>query len=297
MKRLQSLQSLTIVAAAALMLLPAQWSSAQTRSGRSGGSLSGGASSRIGSLQATGRSTGSGSSRFGRNQRSAAYRAASRSLRRRRKPLAPRTQIFLGMSHTVDLLDERKVKRLSPEGRKAYEKVVDLFDHINYEGALEVLETEAIPADPKDIDLLFMAVNAASYLGQRTFAPESNRFFEIGLRHARELTELTVQGSRTRLRADQMLSDMTDKVAKVDQRDEARRTYGMQLAKEYAREVYSRGGDADAVSAAKKSARGLASSSQSGAAAATAAQTLAEPTVDGAPTTTPYFSSLPFTGD
>lgn len=294
---MKKLQSLTIVAAAALIFLPAEWSGAQTRSGNYGSSRSGGATSRIGSLQASGRSTGSGSSRFNRRPRSAAYRAASRSLRRRRKPIAPRTQVFLGMSHTVDLLDKRKVSRLSPEGREAYERVVDLFDHINYEAALNVLETEAIAADPKDIDLLFMAVNTASYLGQRTFAPESNRFFEIGLRHARELTELTVQGSRTRLQADQMLSDMTDKVAKVDQRDEARRTYGLQIAKQFAREVYSKSGNADAVSAAKKSLKGLVGPSQGSAAAATAAQTLSQPGVDGQPTTTPYFSSLPFNAD
>lgn len=182
-------------------------------------------------------------------------------------------------------LDAVVYQRLSPEARAAYDEALEAVDHIDYEIALERLEA-AVAADPDRVELRFIAASLAQHRGETTTGVESARLFESAMGHVRHILSIDTISQKDRQRAEYMERAVDTRRKTIEERDEKRRTYGMQIAKAYAKEVYS-GDPGSAEIAAFKEAiskltkPGSASARATAAAAEALSRTIGE--VQGAP--------------
>lgn len=136
-------------------------------------------------------------------------------------------------------VQEKAVLRWSEEAQEHYSKALDSFDHINYVTAFEHL-TNAIKAEPNSMELRFLAVDLARYHGQMNTGITAVRYYEIALGHAEAVLKLPNLPSRQRRRAQYDVERVTKLRDAVDERDQARRTYGLQIVRQYASEVYTK---------------------------------------------------------
>lgn len=179
-------------------------------------------------------------------------------------------QIILGGRYRITPLDSQARAALSKEGRGWYEKGLKSMDFIQYEFALKEFSS-AIEADPNQADLRFMVIKLAAYLGERGFDVESTGYYDQALKHARAVEKMQNSTTRRRNRAKYEVKRLTGLRDRVEQRDEARRSSGMKLAKAYAKKHYSSKNDSKDIKAFSEALEKLALSAPTHSGAAEAA--------------------------
>lgn len=181
-------------------------------------------------------------------------------------------QLILGGRYRITPLDTRARAALSKQGREWYEKGMKSMDFIQYEYALKEF-SRATEADPNQSDLRFMVIKLAAYLGERNFDVESTQYYDQALEHAMAAEKIQNNTTRQRNRARYEIKRLTALRDRVEQRDEARRSFGLELAKDYARKHYNKKNDSKELKAFAEALEKLALSAtpDSGAAEAAAA--------------------------
>lgn len=141
----------------------------------------------------------------------------------------------LGFEYTS--LDERTFNRLPEEAQEAYVAFEEAADRINYDVAMEELNV-AVEAAPQSMELRFLAIRLAKYHGQMHTGVDAVKYLDMALAHAKAVMEIPNLPKRQISRAQYEIERLDKQRNTVGQRDEARRTYGLQIARQYAKEVF-----------------------------------------------------------
>ncbi len=178
-------------------------------------------------------------------------------------------------------LDPNTERRLPEPAREAYRRSLAAVDRINYDDAMDAMN-DAVKAAPESYELRFLAIKLAKYKGQMTTGVEATRYLEMAHEHAQAVLAMENLPSRQRQRA-QFEADSTDKQRKtVEERDEARRKYGAQIVRAYAKEAYPQKSSSKEIKAFQDAIKSLTSGNASARATSAAAKALSAATAEKA---------------
>lgn len=184
----------------------------------------------------------------------------------------------LGFEYTS--LDERTFNRLPEEAQEAYAAFEEAADRINYGVAMEELNA-AIEAAPQNMELRFLGIKLAKYHGQMHTGVDAVKFLDMALMHAKAVLEIPNLPKRQITRAQYEIERLDKQRNTVGQRDEARRTYGLQIARQYAKEVFPQSDKSTEVKAFQDAVNQLTAGGKSPAALAAARALAGTEGVDG----------------
>jgi hypothetical protein len=134
-------------------------------------------------------------------------------------------------------LAAQKADRLPREAKKEYELALAALDKINYDLGFEHL-TKAVELDPANVWLRDSLVSLALYLGDTRGAADSIKYYDLATINLREIASSPRLNRREQQRAKDALEMITGLRQSVSERDEKRKQYGLEIAKQYARIVY-----------------------------------------------------------
>ncbi len=138
----------------------------------------------------------------------------------------------------LEPLPPQRVDKLSEEARKSYEKGMAAIDRINYNLAKEHF-TRAIEGDPDNVRLRFVLVQLAHYLGDTRKGTKSIEFYDLANANLKKIFESPHLNAREKRKAKAAIEMVRKKRQSVPERDEKRRQHGLEIAKLYAKEIFS----------------------------------------------------------
>ncbi len=153
-------------------------------------------------------------------------------------------------------LDEKVVAHLPKEAKAAYDKALDALDHIQYNAAMDQMQ-EATKAAPDSVELRFLTVKLARYQAQMSTGVEAARYLDVAIEQAKGVLAAKDVTAREKGRAENELSKLDIQRKTVEERDEARRTFGLQIAKQYAKEVYPKNSGSAEIKAFQEAVKSL----------------------------------------
>lgn len=143
-----------------------------------------------------------------------------------------------GRIFTFSPLDEVIYDRLPEPAREAYDACLEALDRIHYDVAVEHVQ-EAVAAAPDSMELRFFAANLTRYRAETTFSVQSARYFDQSIEHVNAILAMPGLSQRDRGRAEYLQKYLDQQRKTIEERDAKRRTFGMEVAKAYAKEVYT----------------------------------------------------------
>lgn len=137
----------------------------------------------------------------------------------------------------VKSISPESYERLSPEARAEYERAYDLADHILYKPALDAAE-RAVELQPTSVELRYFAIRLANYLADVNLQADAITYLERAALQCQAILEMEgiPPTLRDRVRAD--LTKFEERAENVYRRDELRKTWGAEVAKDFVRSAY-----------------------------------------------------------
>lgn len=125
-----------------------------------------------------------------------------------------------------------------PEGaRKLYDQAMKQIDQIHYEGALNSL-SQAVEQDPKNVELRYMTVKIARYMGQTRYDADSAKYFDVVIANSEAIMGMPEADERQRAWGETMAQTARKEKEAIQQRDEARHAYGKKVTAAHAKLIY-----------------------------------------------------------
>jgi hypothetical protein len=131
----------------------------------------------------------------------------------------------------------QRLDKLSQAARDEYQAGMTEIDRINYKGALEHF-MKAVEAEPDDVYLRNIVVQMGQYMGASRAGAESIRYYDIAAQNLKEMVDSPKLNLREKERAQKALETIVSLRQTVGERDEKRQQAGMEIAREYAAQVY-----------------------------------------------------------
>lgn len=137
----------------------------------------------------------------------------------------------------VKAISPESYERLSPEAKVEYEQAYQLADRILYRPALDAAE-RAIELQPTSVELRYFAIRLANYLADVNLQADAVTYLERAALQCQAILEMEgiPPTLRDRVRAD--LTKFAERAENVYRRDELRKTWGAEIAKDYVRSAY-----------------------------------------------------------
>jgi len=137
----------------------------------------------------------------------------------------------------VKPISEESYTRLNDEARSEYDRAYQLADHILYDQALNAAE-RAVELQPSSVELRFFALRLASHLAELNLESNAVSYLERAANQARAILDMEGIPPTLRDRVRDEYVKFTDRAENIYRRDELRKSWGAEIAKEYVRTVY-----------------------------------------------------------
>ncbi|GEM_PF-6398207 len=138
---------------------------------------------------------------------------------------------------TITPLKPDQAAALPAEARQAYEEGMFLLDRVAYDLALREF-IRAANAAPDNVPLHFIVIKLAGYRALVAYGSEAAEHYATALQHCRVLLARPGLSVDERREIEFHLDRLNQGRQTLPQRDEARMTYGLRMAKDYARQLY-----------------------------------------------------------
>lgn len=137
----------------------------------------------------------------------------------------------------VKPISEESYERLNDEARSEYDRAYYLADHILYEQALNAAE-RAVELQPSSVELRFFVIRLASFLAEVNLEANAVTFLERAAIQCEAILEMEGIPPSLRDRVRDELTKFTERGENIYRRDELRKSWGAEIAKDYVRTVY-----------------------------------------------------------
>lgn len=138
---------------------------------------------------------------------------------------------------TLKPISEESYSRLNEEARAEYDRAYKLADRILYEQALDATE-RAVELQPTSVELRFFAIRLAAYLAEVHLQAKAVEYLERAAIQCEAILEMEGLPPSLRDRIREDLAEFTDRAENIYRRDELRKTWGSEVAKDYVRAAY-----------------------------------------------------------
>lgn len=134
-------------------------------------------------------------------------------------------------------ISEESYARLNDEARSEYDRAYSLADHILYDQALKAAE-RAVELQPSSVELRFFTMRLASFLAEVNLEANAVSYLERAANQARAILDMEGIPPTLRDRVRDEYVKFTDRAENIYRRDELRKSWGAEIAREYVRTVY-----------------------------------------------------------
>jgi hypothetical protein len=137
----------------------------------------------------------------------------------------------------VKPISEESYSRLNEEARSEYDRAYQLADHILYDQALNAAE-RAVELQPSSVELRFFVLRLASFLAEVNLESNAVSYLERAANQCQAILEMEGIPPTLRDRVREEYTKFTDRAENIYRRDELRKSWGAEIAKEHVRTVY-----------------------------------------------------------
>lgn len=134
-------------------------------------------------------------------------------------------------------ISEESYARLNDEARAEYDRAYKLADHILYDQALNAAE-RAVELQPTSVELRNFAIRLASYLAEVNLDASAVSYLERAANQCQAILEMEGLPPTLRDGIRKEYAKFTERAENIYRRDELRKSWGAEIAKEHVRTVY-----------------------------------------------------------
>lgn len=181
----------------------------------------------------------------------------------------------------ISPISKESYEHLNPEARAEYDRAYYLADHILYDQALDSAE-RAVELQPSSVELRYFVIRLAGFLGELHLEADAVKYLDRAVKQCQAILDMDgiPPTLRDRVRADG--DKLADRARNIYRRDELRKTWGAEVAKEYVRSAYRQDFEKEKQERLKSTLETLRNpETRRSLAAKAAARSLAEPSQEG----------------